>query len=55
MSLLVSLGVSVVYYVIQMVSGLMAYSGYISPIVGAWAGFAMFTVVGVLLFRYSRT
>lgn len=55
MSLLVSLGVSVVYYVIQMVSGLMAYSGYISPIVGAWAGFALFTIVGVLLFRYSRT
>lgn len=55
MSLLVSLGVSVVYYVIQMVGGLMAYSGYISPVVGAWSGFVIFTITGILLFRFSRT
>lgn len=55
MSLLVSLSVSVVYYVIQMVAGLMAYSGYLSPILGAWAGFLVFFVLGVTLFRLSRT
>jgi lipopolysaccharide export system permease protein len=55
MSLLVSLSVSVVYYVIQMIGGLMAYSGYISPLVGAWSGFALFSLAGVLLFRLSRT
>ena len=55
MSLLVSLSVSVVYYVIQMVAGLMAYSGYLSPILGAWTGFLVFFVVGISLFRTSRT
>lgn len=55
MSLLVSLSISVVYYVIQMVAGLMAYSGYLSPILGAWAGFLVFFVLGVALFRLSRT
>lgn len=55
MSLLVSLSVSVVYYVIQMVAGLLAYSGYVSPILGAWAGFLVFFVVGLTLFRLSRT
>lgn len=55
MSLLVSLTVSVVYYVIQMVAGLIAYSGFLSPIFGAWAGFLVFFVVGVSLFRLSRT
>jgi len=55
MSLLVSLSVSVVYYVIQMVAGLVAYSGFLSPIMGAWAGFFVFFLVGMLLFRLSRT
>jgi lipopolysaccharide export system permease protein len=55
MSLLVSLSVSVVYYVIQMVAGLVAYSGFLSPILGAWAGFLVFFVVGMSLFRLSRT
>lgn len=55
MSLLVSLSVSVVYYVIQMVAGLVAYSGFLSPIMGAWAGFLVFFIVGMILFRLSRT
>jgi len=55
MSLLVSLSVSVVYFVIQMVAGLMAYSGFLSPILGAWAGFLVFFVIGAALFRLSRT
>jgi lipopolysaccharide export system permease protein len=55
MSLLVSLSVSVVYYVIQMIAGLMAYSGFLSPILGAWAGFLVFFVLGLTLFRLSRT
>ena len=55
MSLLVSLSVSVVYYVVQMIAGLMAYSGYQSPILGAWAGFLVFFVLGAARFRLSRT
>ena len=55
MSLLVSLSVSVVYYVTQMVSGLLAYSGQISPIFGAWAGVLLFILIGLSLSRLSRT
>ena len=55
MSLLVSLGVSVGYYVVQMISGLLAFSGRISPILGAWAGVVLFIAIGVTLLRLSRT
>ena len=55
MSLLVSLCVAVVYYVTQMVTGLLAYSGLISPILGAWAGVLLFIAIGVGLMRLSRT
>ena len=37
------------------IAGLMAYSGYLSPIMGAWAGFLIFFVLGLALFRVSRT
>lgn len=55
MSLLISLSVSVVYYVTQMVTGLLAYSGYLSPIMGAWSGVLLFSLIGLVLFRFSRT
>lgn len=55
MSLLVSLSVSVGYYVVQLISGLLAFSGRISPITGAWAGVALFVLLGMLLLRLSRT
>lgn len=55
MSLLVSLTASVVYYVIQMIAGLLASSGYMSPVLGAWTGFLIFFGFGVVLFRISRT
>ena len=55
LSLLVSLGVSVVYYVAQMISGLMAYSGRISPIMGAWSGVLLFLIIGFSMLRMSRT
>ncbi len=55
MSLLVALCVAVVYYVTQMVSGLLAYSGFMSPILGAWSGVLLFVVIGLGLLRLSRT
>jgi lipopolysaccharide export system permease protein len=55
MSLLVSLSVSVVYYVAQMISGLLAYSGVVSPLLGAWAGVLLFVLLGAALMRLSRT
>ena len=48
MSLVVSLVISVGYYVLQMVSVLFAKLGYISPLVGAWGAICHFSDHGVL-------
>ncbi len=55
MSLLVSLVLSVIYYVMQMLSGLLANIGVIRPLVGAWLAASLFTMGGIFLFRISRT
>lgn len=55
MSLLISLVVAVVYYVTQMVMGLLATEGIIDPIVGAWGGVLVFFLLGLILLRRSRT
>lgn len=55
MSLLSALVTSVCYYVAQMVTGILAKNGYIPPLLGAWAPFALFLVVGFMLFRTART
>ena len=55
MSLLVSLCVAVGYYVTQMVAGLLAVSGYVSPILGAWSGVLLFSLIGVVMLNLSRT
>lgn len=55
MSLLVSLVVTVVYYVTGMITGLMAGGGLLPPIVGAWTGVVIFTVLGILMFRTAKT
>jgi len=55
MSLLVSLGLSVLYYILGMVMSLMATYGYIPPMTGAWLGFLLFLSLGILLFRKART
>ncbi|WP_455382433.1 LptF/LptG family permease [Salinispira pacifica] len=55
MSLLVSLVLSVIYYVTQMLAGLLSNVGLLQPAVGAWAAAALFSVAGVVLFRTSRT
>ncbi len=55
MSLLSSLGISVVYYVIEMILVLLAKQGHIQPITGAWGTFFIFTITGFYLFRKART
>lgn len=55
LSLLVSLGVSVVYYVIQMVGGLLAETGLIPPWVGAWIGVFLFLLIGITLLARAKT
>lgn len=55
MSLLVSLGLAVVYYVLGMLSSLFAGLGVVPPLVGAWLGVVVFLVLSFGLFRRART
>ncbi|MDC7220385.1 MAG: LptF/LptG family permease [Spirochaetales bacterium] len=55
MSLLSSLGLSVIYYIFQMLTALMATYGTVTPLMGAWLGFILFFMGGIILFRYAPT
>jgi lipopolysaccharide export system permease protein len=55
MSLLLSLVISVVYYVTQMILVLFAKLGLIPPFAGAWGTFILFLVVSFWLFKIART
>jgi len=55
MSLLISLVISVMYYVTQMMSVLLAKLGYLSPLTGASAGAFLFLLAGIWLMRTART
>ncbi len=55
MNLLAALVVSVVYYVVQMVSVILAKSGFIPPLAGAGAGVVLFLAAGGVLLRQART
>jgi lipopolysaccharide export system permease protein len=55
MSLLSSLVTAVVFYVIEMISMMMARLGYIHPFIGAWFPVFTFIVVGLLLLRSAKT
>lgn len=54
-SLISTLGATVLFYIIQMVTMLMAKFGYISAFWGAWFPVALFTILSVLLVRYTKT
>jgi lipopolysaccharide export system permease protein len=55
MSLLVSLGLSIVYYSIQMLSGLFATLGLIDSIVGAWAGTLITGMAAAYIISRAKT
>jgi lipopolysaccharide export system permease protein len=55
MSLLTSLISAVVFYVMEMLSMLMAELGYIPPVMGAWFPVVFFSIVGMVLVRYAKT
>jgi lipopolysaccharide export system permease protein len=55
MSLLASLVISVLYYVSQMVTGILSKNGVIPPLAGAWIPFGVFLMLGSMLFRTART
>lgn len=55
MSLLSSLFAAVIFYVIEMISMMMAKLGYIPPIAGAWFPIAAFIFIGIVLLRSAKT
>lgn len=55
MSLLTSLGITVLYYIVQMITVLFAKLGYIPPLAGAWMPFLIFLFPGIWLFKNART
>lgn len=55
MSLLVSLIISVLYYVGDMILGLFAKQGIIEPASGAWGAVIIFTLIGALLLKLAKT
>jgi lipopolysaccharide export system permease protein len=55
MSLLTSLIIAVVFYVMEMITMMLGRMGYIPPIVGAWFPVGFFILVGVFMVRYSKT
>jgi lipopolysaccharide export system permease protein len=55
MSLLASLSVAAIFYVMEMMTMMMARLGFIPPIVGAWFPIFSFVAVGVLLVRSAKT
>jgi lipopolysaccharide export system permease protein len=55
MSLLASLVAAVVFYVMEMISMMMAQLGYIPPLAGAWFPVASFIAIGILLLRGAKT
>lgn len=55
MSLLSSLSISVLYYVLKMILIILAKQGYLQPIVGAWGAFIISTVTGIIMYKKART
>jgi lipopolysaccharide export system permease protein len=55
MTLSMSLCAAVVFYVMEMVTMMMAQAGYILPVVGAWFPILVFSVIGLLLLRGAKT
>ncbi|MEW5817295.1 MAG: LptF/LptG family permease [Spirochaetota bacterium] len=55
MSLLSSLVLSVIYYVVQMITILFAKLGIVPPLLGAWGAFFIILLPSFFLFRIART
>jgi lipopolysaccharide export system permease protein len=55
MSLLASLSSAVVFYVMEMITMMMARLGYIPPIVGAWFPVGSFIIIGFIFLRSAKT
>jgi lipopolysaccharide export system permease protein len=54
-SLALSIGATVLFYVLQMVTMIMAKWGAIPPFFGAWFPVFLFTLISIVLLNYART
>ena len=54
-SLASCIGASVLFYVMMMITMVLAKHGYISPFMGAWFPVFFFIVGSLVLLKYSRT
>ena len=54
-SLASCISASVLFYVMHMVTMVLAKHGYISPFSGAWSPVILFTIGSIILLKYSRT
>ena len=54
-SLFLCIGSSVLFYVTQMITMLLAKFGYIPPVFGAWFPVFLFVIISYILVKYSRT
>jgi lipopolysaccharide export system permease protein len=55
MSLLASLSAAVVFYVMEMITMMMAKLGYIPTLIGAWFPVVVFIALGIMLLRGAKT
>jgi lipopolysaccharide export system permease protein len=55
MSLLSSLIAAVIFYVMEMISMMLARLGYVPPLAGAWFPVATFIIAGIILLRTAKT
>jgi len=55
MSLLSSLSAAVVFYVMEMISMMMAKLGYIPTLIGAWFPVVIFIIIGAMLLIWAKT
>lgn len=54
-SMILSTGASVLFYVLQMVTMLLAKFGFVTPVAGAWFPVIVFFIISMILLRYSKT
>lgn len=54
-SMMLSLASSVLFYVLQMVTMLLAKFGFVTPVAGAWFPVVVFLIISVVLLRNSKT
>jgi len=55
MSLLSSLSAAVVFYVMEMITMMLAKLGYIPPLIGAWFPVVVFIIIGLALLQSAKT